>query len=128
MVVLCWLMKFTNAGSGTVSIPVRPKTREVLNGPLFMPQNVAEQVSRLRSRTRRLPWSLSSLNLSRSYNQLATARSMVEILYASSGDRICLYGENGARGARDREGEVTRVGASKPGGERVSMERLGGAT
>ena len=28
---------------------------------------------------------------------------------------------NGARGARDMEGKVTRVGASKAGGERVSM-------
>ena len=37
-------------------------------------------------------------------------------------------GENGARGARDIEGKVTRVGASEPGGERVSMERVGRAT
>ena len=28
---------------------------------------------------------------------------------------------NGARGTRDIEGKVTRVGASKPGGERVSI-------
>ena len=34
-------------------------------------------------------------------------------------------GENVARGAREIEGKETRVGASKPGGERVSMERRG---
>ena len=50
---------------------------EVLNGALFMAQNVAERVSRLRSRTGRFPWSFSSLNLSRSYNQLATFRTAV---------------------------------------------------
>ena len=64
---------------------------EVLNGALFMAQNVAERVSRLRSRTGRSPWPFSSLNLSRSYNQLATVWRRIEILYASSGDRICLY-------------------------------------
>jgi hypothetical protein len=35
---------------------------------------------------------------------------------------------NGARGTRDIEGKVTRVGASELGGERVSMERVGRAT
>ena len=63
---------------------------EVLNGVLFMAQNVAERVSRLRSRTGRSPWSFSSLNLSRSYNQLATSGTRVERLYSSSRDRICL--------------------------------------
>ena len=37
------------------------------------------------------------------------------------------YGEgtskNGARGTRDIEGKVTRAGASKPGGERVSIKK-----
>ncbi len=32
-------------------------------------------------------------------------------------------GENGARGAREVEGKVTRVGASKSGGERVSIKK-----
>ena len=36
-----------------------------------------------------------------------------------------LSGMNGATGMSDKEGKVTRVGASEPGGERVSMERLG---
>ena len=31
--------------------------------------------------------------------------------------------KNGARGTRDIEGKVTRVGASKPGGERVSIKK-----
>jgi hypothetical protein len=30
---------------------------------------------------------------------------------------------NGARGTRDIEGKVTRVGASEPGGERVSITK-----
>ena len=39
------------------------------------------------------------------------------------------YGEgtskNGARGTRDIEGKVTRVGASEPGGQRVSIKNEG---
>jgi len=31
--------------------------------------------------------------------------------------------KNGAQGTRDIEGKVTRVGASKPGGERVSIRK-----
>ena len=116
-------------GNGLYS--ARPKTCEVLNGALFMAQNVAERVSRLRSRTDRFPWSFSSLNLSRSYNQLATAWPVVEILYASSGDRICLYRRewsawgardgtrrdrgNGAFGESDIEGKAAMGSGERPG-------------
>jgi hypothetical protein len=31
--------------------------------------------------------------------------------------------KNGAQGTRDIEGKVTRVGATKPGGERVSIKK-----
>ena len=68
---------------------------EVLNGALFMAQNVAERVSRLRSRTGRFPWSFSSLNLSRSYNQLATSgrrlkyfMRLVAIGFAYTGENL----------------------------------------
>jgi hypothetical protein len=64
---------------------------EVLDGALLMTQNVAERVSRLRSRNGRFPWLFPSLNLSRSCIELSTVRRRIERLYASSGDRICLF-------------------------------------
>jgi len=67
------------------------KDFKVLNGALQMTQNLAEPVGRLCSRTDRFPWSFPSLDLDRSHTQLATAWSPVEILYASSGDRLCLF-------------------------------------
>jgi hypothetical protein len=70
---------------------VKTENVEVLNGALFITQDAAARVRPLRSRTGRSPWSFPSLNLSRSYNQLATVWRRIEILYASSGDRICLF-------------------------------------
>ena len=63
----------------------------VLNDALQMTQNRAEPVSRLSSRTGRFPWLFPSLNLDRSHSELATPWAQVEILYASSRDRICLF-------------------------------------
>src|SRR6266545_2311083 len=63
----------------------------VLNDALQMTQNLAEPVSRLSSRTGRFPWLFPSLNLDRSHSELATPWAPVEILYASSPDRICLF-------------------------------------
>src|SRR6266513_2421865 len=63
----------------------------VRNDALQMTQNLAEPVSRLSSRTGRFPWLFPSLNLDRSRSELATPWVPVEILYASSRDRICLF-------------------------------------
>jgi hypothetical protein len=63
----------------------------VLNDALQMTQNLAEPVSRLSPRTGRFPWLFPSLNLDRSQDELTTVRTLVEILYASSRDRICLF-------------------------------------
>src|SRR5690349_5399017 len=65
----------------------------VLNDALQMTQNLAEPVSRLCSRTGRFPWLFPSLNLDRSHSELATPWTPIEILYASSRDRICLCRE-----------------------------------
>jgi hypothetical protein len=62
-----------------------------LNDALQMTQNLAEPVSRVSPRTGRFPWLFPSLNLDRSHSELATPWSPVEILYASSHDRICLF-------------------------------------
>jgi len=83
-------MKFTSPGLRRPLLFGRTEDAEVLNGALLTTQNVAERVSRLRSRNGRFPWLYQSLNLSRSCNQLATVRWRVEILYTSSRDRICL--------------------------------------
>jgi hypothetical protein len=58
--------------------------------------------------------SFSLAGLSTINNQLSTFLPLPHRLLA-----------NGADGISDMEGKVTRVGASKPGGERVSMERPG---
>jgi hypothetical protein len=70
---------------------------EVLNGAFSDPERSrASQAMTFQDR------SFPSLNLSRSYNQLATAWRRVEILYASSGDRICLFrGNQKAEGKRN---------------------------
>jgi hypothetical protein len=82
---------------------------EVLNGALFMTQNAAARVKPLRSRIGRFPWWFPSLNLSRSYNQLATVWRRIEILYASSSDRIYLFWEN----PRQKEqGKMERAGSA----------------
>src|SRR6266513_2959952 len=75
----------------------------VRNDALQMTQNLAEPVSRLSSRTGRFPWLFPSLNLDRSRSELATPWVPVEILYASSRDRICLFrGRKEGRSRRQR--------------------------
>jgi hypothetical protein len=75
----------------------------VRNDALQMTQNLAEPVSRLSSRTGRVPWLFPSLNLDRSHSELATPWVPVEILYASSRDRICLFrGRKEGRSRRQR--------------------------
>jgi hypothetical protein len=79
----------------------------VLNDALQMTQNLAEPVSRLSSRTGRFPWLFPSLNLDRSHSELATPWAPVEILYASSRDRICLFrGEGGPQSATAATGSL----------------------
>jgi hypothetical protein len=85
-----WLLKIHRARFARVSVS-ETENSEVLNGAFLMTQNVAERVSRLRSRNRRFPWLFPSLNLSRSFIELATVRRRIERLNASSGNRICLF-------------------------------------
>jgi len=67
------------------------RNAEVFSGVSQMTRNPAELIGQLCSRTGRFPWFFLSLNLDRSHSELATVWSLVEILYASSCDRICLF-------------------------------------
>jgi hypothetical protein len=85
----------------------------VRNGTSQMTRNLGEQVSRLCSRAAHFPWLLPTLNLSRSCRELATPWTRVEILYASSRDRICLLtedheGKNKRSKARTKNAELRR--------------------
>ena len=75
-----------------------------LTARCLWPRTWAERVSRLRSRTGRSPWSFSSLNLCRSYNQLATSGQQLKYFIRLVPIGFAYTGENGARGARDIEG------------------------
>jgi hypothetical protein len=85
-----------------------------LNDALQMTQNLAEPVSRLSSRTGRFPWLFPCLNLDRSHSELTTVQGPVEILYASSRDRICLF-----RGGRPQ----SPTAATGPGRGKQSCRR-----
>ncbi len=70
---------------------VRSKNVEALNGALRMTQNLAERVDRLCPKSGLFPWLFPSQDLDYSQSELATVQTAVEILYASSRDRICLW-------------------------------------
>jgi hypothetical protein len=63
----CFLLVVENPQAQVREVSVsETENVEVLNGALFMTQNAADRVSRLRSRNGRFPWMFPSLNLSRS--------------------------------------------------------------